>query len=646
MKIGGMIGPYRLEEPVGGGGTLWTARHETLDRQVAVRFFDAGVEREAFVERTRALARLGGRHVAQVVDSGFTEDGAPYLMTALAAGRDLATRLRREGPLTPREAIEVGRAVLDVLDEMHRAGLAHGRLGPASVWLTPGEAAAVDRVDVAAAARPGAGGVAPEEARGAAPSPAGDLYAFGALIYEALGGQRAGGTAPPLRTQLPLAGVPEALDAFLAGCLADEPGARLAGVAEARAGWAAAEAALDDAAGDGWRLDAALGPRDDEATEGGWGLVTADPTPERALEPTETSSTPGASSPDAAAGGLRLELDHGVLDLSGDLSGGAPGEPPGRSTAAQGGGGAAPHGLALDHPPQPRGGDATPPSIGAGWSLDAGASLELARDPAAERGRGAGEAAVSLAKASPQVGSASPASSDVLDSAPGLELAFEPSSRRASVPSPPVPRPAADRSSDGSSGESTGEVPIVEPERALPPAPEGPFAPGMRSARLAAPPTWQERYRAGIIASGVVVGVLTLAWLVRGPMVEALGVEEAPAMMVDAAVDAEPRKLDIGPTIQVLDRGAGPAPALVRSGPLGDPGYEEEAPTVLVVPDPGPATFVRLDDDAVICEEAKVCKVPVDVDVSVRKAGYRPLTLSGDDLYDRRGSRWRVVLRR
>lgn len=640
MKIGGIIGPYRLEEPVGGGGTLWTARHRTLDRQVAVRFFGEGVEREAFVERARVIARVEGPRVAPVVDSGFTEDGTPYLMTGLASGRDLATRLRREGPLTPREAIGVGRAVCEVLGALHRAGLAHGRLTAASVWLAPGEAAVVEQVDVAAAAGPGAGAVAPEEERGAAPSPAGDVYAVGALLYAALGGQRSGGAWPALRPQLPLAGIPEALDGWVTGCLADEPGARPADVEAVRRALDEAEAALDGAMGDGWRLDATLGPRDEEGAESGWGLVTSTPVAERALAPVAESSSAAAPAP--AASPLELDLDH-ALDLSG--------EPIGPPRGARAGGAASPSGRAPSEPPSPRAAvEQAGGSGAAGWGLDDGAGLELARDPAAGHPRRTREGpslakapseGPSLAKApsrrAAQTLDARPLDAHPLDSNAGLELAFEPASRRA--PAPPPPEPTRSET-------PTGEVPIVEPERSLPPAPEGPFAPGMRSARLATPPSWQARYRAGIIASGVVVGVLTLAWLVRGPMVEALGVEEAPLVVVDAGADAEPRKLDIGPTPQVLDRGAGPAPALVRSGPLGDPGYEDEAPTVLIVPDPGPATFVRLDDDAVICEEVDACKVPVDVDVSVRKAGYRALTLSGDDLYDRRGSRWRVVLRR
>lgn len=629
MKIGGIIGPYRLEEPVGGGGTLWTARHRTLDRQVAVRFFGDGVEREAFVERARVLARVEGPRVAPVVDSGFTEDGTPYLMTGLASGRDLATRLRREGPLTPREAVGVGRAVCEVLGALHRAGLAHGRLTAASVWLAPGEAAAVEQVDVAAAAGPGAGAIAPEEERGAAPSPAGDVFAVGALLYGALGGQRSGGAWPSLRQQLPLAGIPEVLDGLVARCLADEVGARPTDAEALGGALAKAEAALDEAAGDGWRLDPTLGPRDDESVESGWGLVTSTPAVERALEPVAESSSAAAPAPAASA--LELDLDHG-LDLSG--------EPIGAPRGARSGA-ASPSGLALAEAPTPRAADER--SGAAGWGLDEGAGLELARDPAAghpSRTRGP-----SLVKGPGRPGAPDAQPPDArspdaqsLDGGGGLELAFEPASRRA--PAPPPPEPTRTET-------STGEVPIVEPERSLPPAPEGPFGPGMRSARLATPPSWQERYRAGMIASGVVVGVLTLAWLVRGPMVETLGVEEAtPVAVVDAGPDAEPRKLDIGPTPQVLDRGAGPAPALVRSGPLGDPGYEDETPTVLIVPDPGPATFVRLDDEAVICEEVDACKVPVDVDVSVRKAGYRALKLSGDDLYDRRGSRWRVVLRR
>jgi hypothetical protein len=46
----------------------------------------------------------------------------------------------------------------------------------------------------------------------------------------------------------------------------------------------------------------------------------------------------------------------------------------------------------------------------------------------------------------------------------------------------------------------------------------------------------------------------------------------------------------------------------------------------------------------VLCESAHQCEVPIDIDTRVEQEGYEPRVLSGDDLFDRRGHRWRVRL--
>jgi len=60
---------------------------------------------------------------------------------------------------------------------------------------------------------------------------------------------------------------------------------------------------------------------------------------------------------------------------------------------------------------------------------------------------------------------------------------------------------------------------------------------------------------------------------------------------------------------------------------------------------PSPVRVVRTRDGVVVCDDVRVCRLPIDVDYRAEHPGYEPLLVSGDDLYDRRNlGRWRLVL--
>ncbi|MCB9539002.1 MAG: hypothetical protein H6704_22465 [Myxococcales bacterium] len=88
-----------------------------------------------------------------------------------------------------------------------------------------------------------------------------------------------------------------------------------------------------------------------------------------------------------------------------------------------------------------------------------------------------------------------------------------------------------------------------------------------------------------------------------------------------------------------------PEPLPLIEGPLPDGGVDRRQQVAIQVA-PVAAKFTRTDTGEVVCEEAEWCYVPIDVDVKVEHRSYRPLVLSGDDLYDRRGHHWRVILRK
>src|SRR5262249_20365667 len=115
LEQGAVIaGKYRLDRHLarGGMGSVWVARHLTLDVDVAVKLMApehaASAEaRERFGREARASAQLRSPHVVQVYDFGAAgPDGGPpadpakgslFLVMELLEGEDLDHRLARLG---------------------------------------------------------------------------------------------------------------------------------------------------------------------------------------------------------------------------------------------------------------------------------------------------------------------------------------------------------------------------------------------------------------------------------------------------------------------------------------------------------------------------------------------------------------------
>ncbi|WP_447037929.1 serine/threonine-protein kinase [Streptomyces sp. DSM 118878] len=203
-----IAGRYRLLAKLGHGGmgTVWRAKDETVDREVAVkepRLPDHLPEREranAF-ERMRREARAAARldHPAVVnVHDVAVEDGRPWIVMELVHGRSLGAALQ-EGTLGARDAARVGLDVLNALDAAHRAGILHRDVKPDNVML--GNHDRVVLTDFGIAQIEGetnltdTGGfvgspefIAPERVLGQRPGPASDLWSLGVVLYAATEG--------------------------------------------------------------------------------------------------------------------------------------------------------------------------------------------------------------------------------------------------------------------------------------------------------------------------------------------------------------------------------------------------------------------------------------------------------------------------
>jgi Tol biopolymer transport system component/predicted Ser/Thr protein kinase len=211
------IGRYVLEAPIGTGGMgdVWRALDEDLDRRVAIKILarDLGNEsaRRRFAREARILARLQHPNVVSVHDVGqMTIDAVgevPFLVMECIDGRPL-NELVVDQNLRPAQALRLMHQVALALGAAHAEGVVHRDLKPSNVMVTADQMVKVldfglarafetrDRRPEETLTAPGAvvgscAYMAPEQALGESVTPASDVFAFGAVLYELLSGRRA-----------------------------------------------------------------------------------------------------------------------------------------------------------------------------------------------------------------------------------------------------------------------------------------------------------------------------------------------------------------------------------------------------------------------------------------------------------------------
>ena len=186
-------------------GVVYEAVEVALDRVVALKVITpelaADVEfRKRFVEESRVAASIDHPNVVPIFQAG--EDGGRlFLAMRLVEGDDLATLVRRDGPLAPERAARIVAQVAAALDAAHGRSLVHRDIKPANVLIDAGDHAYLTDFGlakhVAMAAGPTRTGIvvgtpdflAPEQIRGEAIGPWTDIYALGCVLFFALTGR-------------------------------------------------------------------------------------------------------------------------------------------------------------------------------------------------------------------------------------------------------------------------------------------------------------------------------------------------------------------------------------------------------------------------------------------------------------------------
>lgn len=198
---------YELLEPIGRGGmaVIYRARDLTLERTVAVKLLREDFSRrplfqERFRHEARAAANLSHPNIVTVHDFGF-DQGLLFLVMEYVPGTDLKAVIRQRGRFTAEDALPLIVQACAGIGYAHRAGLVHCDVKPQNMLVTPDLRLKVADFGIAralTAIRPDEQSdlvwgspqyFAPEQAAGAAPSPASDVYSLGVILYEMLAGE-------------------------------------------------------------------------------------------------------------------------------------------------------------------------------------------------------------------------------------------------------------------------------------------------------------------------------------------------------------------------------------------------------------------------------------------------------------------------
>ncbi|UFQ14535.1 MULTISPECIES: serine/threonine-protein kinase [Streptomyces] len=203
-----VAGRYRLLGLLGRGGmgVVHEAEDTRLGRRVAVKVLTAveglaedGEARDRFLREARALARIEHPAVVTLYDAGLVE-GTPYLVMQVLDGLSLAELVQRIGPLPAPVVAQVALDVVRGLAAAHESGVLHRDVKPSNIGINHGGHVVLHDFGLArlagerAITRTGElvgtpQFMAPEAIRGAAPSPAADLYGLGACMYLMLTGE-------------------------------------------------------------------------------------------------------------------------------------------------------------------------------------------------------------------------------------------------------------------------------------------------------------------------------------------------------------------------------------------------------------------------------------------------------------------------
>ncbi|MFC9298872.1 protein kinase [Streptomyces sp. NPDC057011] len=240
-----VVGSFRLHRRLGAGGMgVVYLGSDRRGQRVALKVIRPDLAedqefRSRFAREVSAARRIRGGCTARLVAADL-EAERPWFATQYVPGPSLHDKVAEEGPLTAAQIAAIGAALSEGLVAVHEAGVVHRDLKPSNILLSPKGPRIIDfgiawatgasTLTHVGTAVGSPGFLAPEQVRGAAVTPATDVFALGAtLAYAATADSPFGhGSSEVMLYRVVheephLHGVPDALAPLVRACLAKDP---------------------------------------------------------------------------------------------------------------------------------------------------------------------------------------------------------------------------------------------------------------------------------------------------------------------------------------------------------------------------------------------------------------------------------------
>jgi serine/threonine protein kinase/tetratricopeptide (TPR) repeat protein len=256
----------------GGMGEVYLAEDTSLDRKVALKFlpedtYQDPAARGRFLREAKAAAALDHPYICSIHEVGESENRLFFAMEYVE-GRTLQDRIS-QGPLPLKQTLQIATEVAEALQVAHDKGMIHRDIKPANimlmekghakvmdfglakhVWMPEEEQAQATRsmTQTADGQTPGTlAYMSPEQLQGQPLDERSDIFSFGIVLYEMLGGvhpfKKGTGltTTNAILNENPrplvefIKGVPDPLQQVLNRLLAKDPGQRYQSMKDAHA---------------------------------------------------------------------------------------------------------------------------------------------------------------------------------------------------------------------------------------------------------------------------------------------------------------------------------------------------------------------------------------------------------------------------
>lgn len=192
-----VVGSFRIHRRLGAGGMgVVYLGSDRRGQRVALKVIRPDLAedqefRSRFAREVSAARRIRGGCTARLVAADLDAD-RPWFATQYVPGPSLHDKVAEEGPMSAADVAAVGAALAEGLVAVHEAGVVHRDLKPSNILLSPKGPRIIDfgiawatgasTLTHVGTAVGSPGFLAPEQVRGAAVTPATDVFSLGATL--------------------------------------------------------------------------------------------------------------------------------------------------------------------------------------------------------------------------------------------------------------------------------------------------------------------------------------------------------------------------------------------------------------------------------------------------------------------------------